>query len=178
MSMTPTTRLEKWLAKIAGESVDIQPKDRLETLLAKIAGESVSITPDDSLEYWLNQIAENGGGGGSSDFSTATVTLNLTMPTGVSNEGTTVTSEISVDAFAYTGSINANSTNTSAEILLYKGSANITSVEAVGSDSQPYVISNLSAAVLSGNITYDLEQGVLLVTGDCSITATLESGGK
>ena len=74
MSMTPTTRLEKWLAKIAGESVDITPKDRLETLLAKIAGESVSITPDDSLEYWLNQIAENGGGG-SSDFSTVTVTF-------------------------------------------------------------------------------------------------------
>lgn len=75
MSMTPTTRLEKWLAKIAGESVDIQPKDRLETLLAKIAGESVSITPDDSLEYWLNQIAENGGSGGSSDFSTVEVTV-------------------------------------------------------------------------------------------------------
>lgn len=83
MSMTPTTRLEKWLAKIAGESVDIQPKDRLETLLAKIAGESVSITPDDSLEYWLNQIAENGGGGGG-DSGTITIAQKQSVTTAVS----------------------------------------------------------------------------------------------
>ena len=78
---TPNTRLEKWMAKIAGETVDITPKDRLETLLAKIAGESVSITPDDTLEYWLNQIAENGGGGGGTSGGIATVTVNVSEET-------------------------------------------------------------------------------------------------
>ena len=78
--MTPNTRLEKWLAKIAGESVDIQPKDRLETLLAKIAGDDVSITPDDSLEYWSNQIAENGGGGGSATRTVTYVPLQSCTP--------------------------------------------------------------------------------------------------
>lgn len=45
IDMEPKTRLEKWLAKIAGESIEITPTDRLEKLLAKIAGESVEITP-------------------------------------------------------------------------------------------------------------------------------------
>lgn len=84
--LTPKTRLEKWLAKIAGESVDIEPKDRLETLLAKIAGDSVTITPDDSLEYWLNEIAENGGGGGSSDFTTVTVTIKSSVSSATSED--------------------------------------------------------------------------------------------
>lgn len=46
---------------------NLTPMTRLESYLAKIAGEDI-ITPEvkTRLEYYLNEIAENGGGGGSS----------------------------------------------------------------------------------------------------------------
>ena len=157
MSMTPTTRLEKWLAKIAGESVDIQPKDRLETLLAKIAGESVSITPDDSLEYWLNQIAENGGSGGSSDFSTAEMTVTVDEQT--TTDGLTVENIVEIDdgkAFVDTKDVAQYEVGVRTyQVLLYQGHAYI---DDYGGD---VVIS------YSGNITKDGTSYV--ISGDCQI---------
>lgn len=75
--LRPITRLEQYLAKIAGVSNTApQPVTRLERYLAKMAGvNSVVPTPVTRLEQFLNIIAENGGGGGGSDIYTNTVTL-------------------------------------------------------------------------------------------------------
>lgn len=45
---------------------NMRPTNREETLLAKIAGESYEVEPRNAQEYWLNKIAESRGGGGAS----------------------------------------------------------------------------------------------------------------
>lgn len=62
--MMPLTRLETYLAKIAGEDITTpEVRTRLEAYLAKIAEEDVEVPePRTRIEYYLNKIAENGGG--------------------------------------------------------------------------------------------------------------------
>ena len=160
---TPNTRLEKWMAKIAGETVDITPKDRLETLLAKIAGESVSITPDDTLEYWLNQIAENGGGGGgSSDFTTAEVTLITTGSSGqCSLRVANVLDDPDTEYYSSAGEYSTpNEESTVLTVILYKGEAEL-------------LVTRGRVDSISGEITADFEQ-LYVVTGNCTINVTLQ----
>lgn len=68
-NVTPKTRLEKYLAKIAGETVEElpNPKTRLEKYLARIAGADIVVPePKTRLEYYLNILATSD----SSDHST------------------------------------------------------------------------------------------------------------
>ena len=60
----PKTRREKFLAKIAGEEVDIEPKVRREKILAKIAGDEVNIEPKTRTEKFLSQINAGNGNSG------------------------------------------------------------------------------------------------------------------
>ena len=161
---TPNTRLEKWMAKIAGETVDITPKDRLETLLAKIAGESVSITPDDTLEYWLNQIAENGGGGGSSDFTTATVTVTVddTQQAGRYDYPTVATIEFYDDVYVLDGSQLIGLTDDNKTVLLYKGAYYIYANDDDGSDNG---VVSISGAVVKTTLE---DTNVYEITGNCT----------
>ena len=66
--MLPLTRLENWLAMIAGDSdadEAMQPRTREEKYLAKIAGVDITTPePRTRKEHYLNEIAEHGGGGG------------------------------------------------------------------------------------------------------------------
>lgn len=59
----PITRIEKYLAKIAGESVTIPvPKTRIEMYLAKIAGEDIEVpVPITRVEMYLAQWAAGAG---------------------------------------------------------------------------------------------------------------------
>ena len=62
----------------------MRPTNREEKLLAKIAGESYEVEPRNAEEYWLNKIAESRGGGGGFekiDFtvSEGTATLQATF---------------------------------------------------------------------------------------------------
>lgn len=88
--LIPLTRIEKYLAKIAGEDITApEARTRLEAYLAKIAEEDVEVPePRTRLEYYMNKIAENGGGE-TSDFTTCqvtitnntSVTINIPLPT-------------------------------------------------------------------------------------------------
>lgn len=131
--------------------------------------------PDDSLEYWLNQIAENGGGG-SSDFSTATVTLNLTLPDGDTfSEGSVRSGFLDQDLqYVYVESV---ATNT-ATFILYKGECFLTTSTFYGVSGNNYDLPAPEDVTLSGGVTYDAEHAVYVVTSDGTLTATLVSGGK
>ena len=187
---TPKTRLEKWLAKIAGESVDIEPKDRLETLLAKIAGDSVTITPDDSLEYWLNEIAENGGGGGSSDFSTATVTIGFSgkNTTGtvaqcgatlvLPNLGTPTNKKTLSAIYYWEFTVSVGGTGASMPILvpLYQGRALISMVGLPPVVESGFAIDTTAPIVTTGDI--DQTQDGFVIRGNGTITFPITYGDK
>ena len=119
-----------------------------------------------------------GGGGGSSDFSTAEVTLNLTPPSGVSFVKEFVSAGISFpDEFFdndgkgyYLASIMA--VNHKATILMYNGVGYIEFASANDAEDNSYLA--LSPSV-TGDISWDEnvgDCGAFVVTGDGTITAS------
>ena len=112
------------------------------------------------------------GGGGSSDFSTATITLNLTPPQGVTIDSEGIDNariEYPSDNFSYASFIPA--VNHVASILMYQGKA--TFIAVVGeSPTDDYELDN-ETATLSGDIEYNDEDECYVVTGDCAITGTM-----
>jgi hypothetical protein len=70
--LRPLTRLEQYLAKIAGAADTAPaPLTRLEQFLAKIAGiTNTAPAPLTRMEQYLSMIAENGGGGGGGNTET------------------------------------------------------------------------------------------------------------
>ena len=148
--MITTAREEQYLAKFAGEDVPIpEPKTRAEMYLAKMAGMDVDPpAPITREEQILSAIAENGGGG-SSDFSTANVTINN------AGDGLLIAftdGETTISGMFNSGTISA---------ILYKGAA---SAE-VYDESQNITIN-------SGAATYPEPDNhkFVLITGDCTIT--------
>ena len=92
------------------------------------------------------------GGGGSSDFSTATVTV-------TNNVETTLCAPFVVDVDGYKGIFVVNSNSGEYDVALYKGMCQAT------------FISSLPESVhvaVTGNITYNDE--IFFITGDCTIT--------
>lgn len=153
-TLAPISRLEKFLAKIAGDVVSISPKTRLEKFFAKIAGDSVDVTPVTRLENFLNDVAEAGGGGGSSDFSTAEVTLQLGTLQDIYIHGAVVISQDGITATYY--QVSGEGTYT---VILYNGAA----VVELYTNQQGSYVPNISgnATVIDGN--------VILVSGDCTL---------
>ncbi len=155
--MMPLTRLETYLAKIAGEDITTpEVRTRLEAYLAKIAEEDVEVPePRTRIEYYLNKIAENGeGGGGEGDFTIAKVTFSAPND------------NVSVHApFLYTGVGVKRSTptygisgNLSLDVILYKGCAEL----------RP---ENADIQAVSGQITKS--GNTAFIKGDGTITLTL-----
>lgn len=187
-NLTPQNRLEMWLAKIAGENVTITPKDRFETVLAKIAGDSVEFEPDDRLEYWLNEIAESvtvveqlnvtendtytapsgkayspvvvNVAGGSSDYSTATVTVagrsilgTFPLCLDLSGQGAPIDYVLSIGEREYSvGEF---------QIALWKGNA-------TASFAPKFTGQTVS---ISGDITL-VQDNQYIISGDCTITVS------
>lgn len=67
----PKTRTEKFLAKMAGEEIDIEPKTRTEKFMAKMAGDEIVIEPKTRMEKFMNAISVGGGEGSSGGPSEA-----------------------------------------------------------------------------------------------------------
>ncbi len=117
--------------------------------------------------------------GGSSDFSTATITLNLT----ITNPDATIASEELVNPgipypsaenyYYLQGGIEA--TNHEVDILLYQG-VGFTEISASDEDSVPYS-SIVGTPTCTGGVTYveESEWPYFEVTGDGTITATLDA---
>ncbi len=156
-NLTPLTREEKYLSKIAGEeTTPPEPLTREEQYLAKIAGaDTVVPEPETRREYYLNKIAESGeGGGGEGDFTIAKVTFSAPND------------NVSVHApFLYTGVGVKRSTptygisgNLSLDVILYKGCAEL----------RP---ENADIQAVSGQITKS--GNTAFIKGDGTITLTL-----
>lgn len=163
-NLEPITRIEHYLAKIAGEDV-VTPevKTRLEAYLAKIAGADI-IVPEAKtrLEYFLNEIAENGeGGGGETGYTTCQVTINLNTQS-LYPENILIP-HLSTDWYGYP-CISAYVSSNLEEpltVVLYNGKA-VMNIE-IGIDM---------SVVTSGNIeSYGAPSGAgYIITGDCTIT--------
>lgn len=125
----------------------------------------------------LSKVATSGGGG-SIDFSTAEVTLILTAPEGVIIEEEYISSaytlypeDVSRSDSYQIASILADS-NHKFQILLYKDNALFETVNAYGNDTE--YVANLVTATYTGGVELDDVSGLVKVTGDGTITATLE----
>lgn len=174
--------LEAWAG---GEQIELwEPQSNIERILMNILGATgVDINPIQSRnEALLLEILENGGGsggGGSSDFSAAEVTLNLTLP-----EGLTAEEEFLATCFLpYPDFYTAppyicdyvDAVNHKVILPLYQGKAYFVK-PAANANAQSYSITDPSDVSLSGSVTFDTQMRLFYVTGDCTITATLVLG--
>ena len=125
--------------------------------------------------------AMDAGGGGSSDFSAAEVTLVLTPP-----EGVTLTSWGIINPRFMTGEISWDAADSLIEetnkIMLPMGKNAYGVVcgyfeDFMGIDAEYTEYYAAATPVLSGGITYDSDNSLYVVTGDCSITVTVATAG-
>lgn len=137
----------------------------------------LEFTTESAGTYTL-KIEEPQGGGGSSDFSTAEVTINAIIegsPTLVEKGFVAEILYPEVTTNPYAGGFDDFNGN----IILYKNDAFISIDSLFASDSNEtiYVASdNPTAPTISGNATYDNETGRFIITGDCTITVTMVQG--
>ena len=116
------------------------------------------------------------GGGGSSDFSTAEVTVNLTL-----DDSTTIASAFVNDVFlnfpdenfGYVGE-SLQVTNNKVVVILYNNYAEIGGLSASNTSDNYYVLGE-NVPTASGGVAFDSELGVFIVTGDGTITAVLSA---
>lgn len=138
----------------------------------------VTVDPtDDSMTAKLTKdgevISELPNGGGSSDFSTADVTLNLTVEgetlveTALDNAKIAFPSEDFEYKCAYLPSVDNKCT-----VLLYKGSSEIFGLVALDSNNLDHA-TIVGEPVTTGNVVWNSEDQSFIVTGNGTITATL-----
>ena len=117
-----------------------------------------------------NALGESGGGGGggSSDFSTATVTFNLTLPEGTTLDvlGGRVGFEFE-EGMVYEAAVTTESNTL--PVVLYNGEGYISNFFAETTDGDSLVLDG--DPTLSDTITWD--GGNFTVTGDGTVTATM-----
>ena len=114
-----------------------------------------------------------GGGGGGGDFTTAEVTLNITVSgkTLVETFVDTASIMFPTENIFYMSSV-ILSDNGKLSILLYQNYAEIGGFGAIDTeDNEYYTI--VGEPILTGNIQYNNDTGYFEVTGDCSITVEL-----
>lgn len=125
-----------------------------------------------------------GGGGGSSEYSTAEVTLNLTPPEGVTVVTECVTSVLPTNnGNYYDNAGNALYTQDHVvTIVMHNGVGYVTWMAAYDSDWQGCGADPADVAI-SGDATYIAEgiaeynMPLIAVTGNCTLTATLDTWG-
>lgn len=113
------------------------------------------------------------GGGGSSDFSTAEVTLNLTVENATLVETSLETATINYpnEDFSYHAT-HIPSINNKCPVLLYQGFATAEGVQAVDGN-EVYYSSIVGTPVTTGGVSWNADIRVFEITGDGTITATL-----
>ena len=140
--------------------------------------EYVMTTPHNTnravLNSMLNQLAEGDSGGGSSDFHTATVTVEYIMPEGVSDVGELTKVSVTSSAIQYNYCedgipISDLGTQNQMNIPLYKNyPANLQ----IDFDNSNYYSVGGDSQVVSGDATIT-EGGSFQITGDCSLRVAL-----
>ena len=110
------------------------------------------LVPETRLEYFLNKIAE--GGGGNSDFSTAHMTVNVGGD-GLKYCPTPLITENAIEII-YPNE-NTGIADDEYDVPLYNG--------------ELVVETGCSSITVSGDAEFDGDEGLLIITGDCEITA-------
>lgn len=137
-----------------------------------VTGDIITATKLNNIEQGIAN-----AGGGSSDFSTATVTLNPTAPSGYEITWWSV-SELSIPS--YTGERTeiyrmiemVSETSNQFNILLYQGVGYLGGFAIYdGTHDVGLYVDN---PTLSENITLDSETGKYVITGDCTISGLAE----
>lgn len=126
---------------------------------------------DNIFQLKMEDVVKNmsgGGGGGSSDFSTATVTFNLTLPEGktLDSLGGRVGFEFE-DGIEYEAPLSTSATTL--PIVLYKGEGYISNFYAETTDYDNLIFDG--EPTLSDTVTWDGDK--FTVTGDGTVTATM-----
>lgn len=94
---------------------------------------------------------EYGGGGGSSDFSTATLTITGTNRGFINVANVLVVPDYNLEGTNYQSAL----TDDALTVILYKGKA--------------YAVAGSTVQSVSGNITYDSDMEWYVITGDCTV---------
>ena len=122
-----------------------------------VCGETITADALNNIEQGIQQAIEecSGGGGGSSDFSTATVTI-VDSETGSVSEPYALPI-LTLDAISL---VNVYARDNSHELTvpLYKGVLMVDAFEDI---------------VVSGDAVYSVEDGIVSITGNCSIKGML-----
>ena len=118
---------------------------------------------DPDVKVYVNGELVESGGGGSGDLSIATVTIGADSDTGTLGGSFVYKKEYEIyENDGSAGYIDA-AAEQEYEIILYKGVAYVDLGES-------------EYTSLSGDVTYDADNNVLVVTGDCSITLSTNLG--
>jgi len=138
----------------------------LEAILWNLAGADVDLpVADTGLEGALADLAEHadeiGGGGGSSDITTATVTVVNQTESGVEFNMAVCSDDEPAMMFCFP--LTAGGMTEVYKVALYKGLTELS-------------IEDASGISVSGNAELNAEEGYLDISGDCTIT--ISSGGK
>ena len=162
MPLTPNNREEHWLQGMVDGETTLTPNNRKEHWYQAIIDGSTDLEPNKRSEYWYKEIMESkGGGGGSSDFSIAQVTvtnnvgyeLSMSAPCAFNaNEAWDESPACSYSSvFLETG-------DTTLSIIMYKGKAFIDN--SFGKNT----------VVVTGGIELVYDDFMFQVTGDGTIT--------
>ena len=148
-NLTPNNRQENWYKGIIDGSTTLTPNNRREYWYQGMIDGSTDLTPNNRREAWYKAIVDSkGGGGGSSDFTTCTMTveqdMNLCLPI-IATEG----------GQGYIMALSQTYPSGEHTVALYKG-------HCVGE----YLEEN--TPTITGDATY-IEGGILMITGDFTI---------
>lgn len=159
--LTPENREEFWLKGVIDGKTTLTPNNRKEYWLKGMVDGETNLTPNKRSEYWYKEIIDTigSGGGGSSDFSVANVTLTNASGESLNFSWPVVYEENEMGegapATVYDNVFIDDNETKIIKIPLYKGSALI-EIDAV-------------SFTVTGNIS-EVFPGSYLVTGDGTIT--------
>lgn len=157
------SRMDLILKKLNGEDVElVPPMSRIEKIYFKLLGYDIELDPPQSRsEVLLTEYVNNGGGGGSSDFSY----INVTFINSVANNSSYNVKSVQTDDEygVFFDMIASVTTEETVPLLAYKGRI------VLFSDNFDLVDMNV-APVVMGDAVFDDDQWSFTITGECSIT--------
>lgn len=166
------TRLEKVLAKRAGEEVDFTSETRFEAFLN---GEKLE--PTTNLEYWIDQINQNGGE--SSGVNEVNVVFNIIPPEGEEGVINNLQTNLAVMLAGFVdpvgGDFYINQGPKVTKVSLYDGKEAYCSITkthaAIEHDGNTKYCVGASATI-EGNASL-FHDDIVAITGDCTINITM-----
>ena len=143
----------------------------LDVLADALADQNVEVPPMNSGAILaLAQYVSGSGGGGGGDFTTAKVAFNLAIPEGE----TLADSGVDVSISHYTAQ-NLPIVNGEAEVWLIQGyTTYIQTILGHGMDFNTYILDTSSPITATGGVSWDDDNEYFIVTGDGTISASLE----